>query len=128
MSRVLVDSSVWIDYFNRHSAKSDALTDLIDNNAICTNDLILAELLPFIRHSGAAPLAALLLSVARLEMKVDWAEIIEMQSLNLKNGLNKIGIPDLIIMQNAIKSNVLLFSFDRHFSLMQKVHKFEMYQ
>jgi hypothetical protein len=45
MSRVLVASSVWIDYFSS-GRNSDALSGLIDNNRICINDIILAELIP----------------------------------------------------------------------------------
>ncbi len=40
---VLVDTSVWIDYF-RTGNQSAELDDLIDENVIVTNDLILAEL------------------------------------------------------------------------------------
>jgi hypothetical protein len=43
MTKILVDSSVWIDYFNGNNPKSDILSDLIDSNAICINDLILAN-------------------------------------------------------------------------------------
>lgn len=44
---------------------------------------------------------------------------IDMQTQNITNGINKVGIPDLIIAQNAINNNLLLFSFDKHFSLMR---------
>jgi hypothetical protein len=48
---VLVDTSVWIDYF-RSGDNSTKLDFLIDENLIATNDLILAELVPFlmVRH------------------------------------------------------------------------------
>ncbi|HBM14957.1 MAG TPA: hypothetical protein DD381_01185 [Lentisphaeria bacterium] len=40
MKNILVDSSVWIDFFKDGTA-SNELSDLIDKNLICTNDLIL---------------------------------------------------------------------------------------
>lgn len=46
--KVLVDSSVWIDYF-RTGSKSQKLDVFIDENLLCTNDLILAELIPFLK-------------------------------------------------------------------------------
>ncbi len=46
--QVLVDTAVWIDYF-RSSDDSGKLDDLIDENRIVTNDLILTELIPFLR-------------------------------------------------------------------------------
>lgn len=45
---VLVDTSVWIDYF-RTGNKSAELDDLIDENVIVINDLILTELIPFLK-------------------------------------------------------------------------------
>ena len=127
MSRILVDSSVWISYFNGGSADASVLSELIDGNAICTNDLILTELLPFIRYSGEKKLAELLESVEKRELNVDWKRLRTYQEINLKKGINKVGIPDLIILQNVLDQDLILFSFDKHFSLMQKHHDFKMY-
>ena len=44
---VLVDTSVWIDYF-RSGDKSEKLDFLIDENLIVINDLIHTELLPLL--------------------------------------------------------------------------------
>ena len=43
---VLVDTSVWIEYF-RSGNNFEKLDFLIDENLVVTNDLILAELIPF---------------------------------------------------------------------------------
>jgi predicted nucleic acid-binding protein len=51
-----------------------------------------------------------------------------MQTANLKNGINKVGIPDLIIMQNAQEHSVPLFTLDRHFALMSKIHGITLYE
>jgi len=32
--------------------------------------------------------------------------------MNLKNGINKVGIPDLMILQQVIEQKMSLFSFD----------------
>ena len=42
-----------------------------------------------------------------------------MQTTNLKNGINKVGISDIIIAQNAIQAQVALLTFDKHFILMK---------
>lgn len=44
---VLVDTSVWIDYF-RSGDNSSKLEYLIDENLLVINDIILAELLPLL--------------------------------------------------------------------------------
>jgi len=51
---VIVDLSAWIDYF-RGGNLSCLLDDMIDENVIATNDLIFAELIPFlkIRHQNS---------------------------------------------------------------------------
>ena len=48
---VLVDTSVWIDYF-RGGDKSGKLDFMIDENIIVINDLILAELVPYLMLRG----------------------------------------------------------------------------
>ena len=58
-----------------------------------------------------------MLAIKRIELEIDWDEIIDMQTRNLLHGINKVGIPDLIIAQNAINNNLFLFSFDKHFGL-----------
>ncbi len=45
---VLVDTSIWIDYF-RTCDNSPGLDFLIDENLVVTNDIILAELIPYLK-------------------------------------------------------------------------------
>ena len=114
---VLVDTSVWIEYF-KGTGRTAVLNELINNNALCINNLVLAELIPSINLKKESKLKRLLLTVNQIDIEIDWDEIIDMQTKNLLNGINKVGIPDLIIAQNAINNNLFLFSFDKHFSLM----------
>lgn len=128
MNRILVDSSVWIDYFNGNNPKANILSDLIDHNSVCINNLILAELIPFIRNTGELNLVDLLMSIANININIEWNQIMDMQTVNLKHGFSKIGIPDLIILQNVIQNDLFLFSFDKHFKLMSSFHKFKSYE
>jgi hypothetical protein len=123
---VLVDSSVWIEYFKGNDATLP-LNDLIDSNNICVNDLILAELLPSINHKKEEGLKDLLLTITRLNIEINWNQIIQMQTVNLKNGINKVGIADLIIAQNAIENDIELFTLDKHFLLMNELHGIRIY-
>ncbi len=117
MSIVLVDSSVWIAYF-RGSENVKQLDSDIETNNICINELILSELLPMIRLKKENDLAELLETLQKLPMKINWEEIRTIQLKNLKNGINKVGIPDLIIFQNAIQNEATLLTLDNHFKLM----------
>ena len=117
MSIVLIDSSTWISFF-RGESKAEKVLDLIESNRVCTNDLIMAELIPSIIHKKENQLVTLLESIQKIELLINWKQIIEMQNINLMNGINRVGIPDLIIAQNFIN----LFTFDKHFKLMSKLH------
>ena len=123
---VLVDTSVWIEYF-KGTERAAVLNELINNNALCINNLVLAELLPSINLRKESELKRLLLTVNQIDIEIDWDEIIDMQTKNLLNGINKVGIPDLIIAQNAIKNDLFLFSFDKHFRLMQDLFELKMF-
>ena len=123
----LVDSSAWIEYF-RGNQKYIFLNDLINSNVICTNDIILTELLPSIIHKKEQTLAELLKSVKNYKLNIDWQEIRDMQLLNLKKGNNNIGISDLIIVQNCIQNELRLITNDKHFDVMSKYFNLEMYR
>ena len=113
----LADTSVWIDSFHGGRCK-DTVSLLIDQGELCVNDVILAELLPSIEQRGEDELRSLLLSVPKLQLQVDWPSLVFMQTENLRHGINKVGLPDLMIAQNAMQNHVRLFSCDKHFRLM----------
>ena len=123
---ILVDSSVWIDYFKGGQGSSE-LGVLIDENLVVTNDLILAELIPFLRIKKQFTVIKLLQEISRIPLLINWDKIIELQVRCLKTGANGIGIPDLIIAQNAKANNCHIFSLDKHFFLLKQVIKFELY-
>ncbi len=97
---VLVDTSIWIEYF-RSGSNSDKLDFLIDENLIVINDLILAELVPSLKARNQRKIVKLLHNINKLDLSINWDQIIEFQLKCLKHGLNGIGTPDLIIAQNA---------------------------
>ncbi len=117
---VLVDSSVWIEYFRGNEAVLP-LNNLIETNNLCVNYLILAELIPSIVHKKEENLKELLMSVAKTQLAINWNQIIQMQMMNLQNGINQVGIADLIIAQNAIENDLELYAVDKHFPLMGTV-------
>ncbi len=114
---VLVDTSVWIDYF-RSGDKSEKLDFLIDENLVVINDLILTELLPLLIVKQEKKVINLLKIVKKYHMNPDWEEIRDYQVSCLKSGSNGIGIPDLLIAQNSIQNNVPVYSIDKHFKFM----------
>ena len=124
--RVLVDSSVWIDYF-RIGKYGDRLDLLIDENLVATNDLILAELLPYLLLRRQRRLVDLLNAIEKIELTIDWNQLIDWQYQCLREGFNGIGIPDLIIAQNAAQNHCMLYSMDYHFEMIKEIVKIEMF-
>ena len=124
---VLVDTSIWIDYFRTGEQSSD-LDFLIDENLVVSNDIILAELIPFLKVKKQVNVINLLQELPRIPLDISWDDIIAFQFECLKNGANGIGIPDLIIAHNAKKNNCKIFSLDKHFRLLNQVINVELYQ
>lgn len=122
--KVLVDSSVWIQYFK--SAGVPLLEQLLEEDFACTNDLILTELQPVLMHRGRHDILEGLMALERVTLRVDWELIRAYQLMNLQNGINKVGIPDLVIIQQVIEEKITLFSFDKHFRLMNEFLNFEL--
>lgn len=117
--KVLVDSSVWIEYL-RGTGDSSALDWLIEEGSIVTNELILAELTPRLLVRGESKLVDILWNIERVRLTLDWDAIIHLQVTCIRNGINKVGIPDLIIAHHAIQNNLSLLTSDKHFTLIAK--------
>jgi predicted nucleic acid-binding protein len=123
----IIDSSAWIEYFKGNRIYS-FITDLIYTNAICTNDIILTELLPSIIHKRENKLANILNSLRKNILIIDWQEIRNIQILNLKHGNNNVGISDIIIVQNCIQNESKLITNDKHFKIMAKYIPLKLYK
>lgn len=116
---VLVDSSAWIAYF-RGAGDPAPLDWLIEEGLAVTNDLILAELTPALVIRGETEIVRLLREIERIPMTIEWAGIVELQITCLRNGINKVGIPDLIVAQHAMQNDLALLTLDKHFRLLSR--------
>ena len=123
---VLVDSSIWVDYF-RGKGPSQPLELLIEENLVVTNDSILTELIPPLHLRKQSRLIALLKEMERHSITPNWDELVQMQITCLQNGINGVGIPDLLIAQNAIQYDLQLLSRDKHFALLSEYVPLSMY-
>lgn len=121
---VLVDSSVWIDYFR--NGKNLTLDRLITEDLVVINDLILTELIPSLVNQNQKDVINSLEALETVPLRIDWDLIRKYQILNLQEGINKVGIPDLLILQQVIETNLTLYSFDKHFQLMSEIVTFKL--
>lgn len=114
---ILVDSSVWVGYF-RAGENADMLETLIKLDLVCTNEIILSELIPALKHNNQKEVIESLKALPCVPYAIFWEGIRALQTLNLQNRINKVGLPDLMIAQHCIDENIELWSLDKHFRLM----------
>ena len=88
---------------------------LIDENLCVINDIILAELIPYLKTKKQNRLIKMQYEINKLPLDVQWDEIIEFQVICLKGGTNGVGIPYLINAQNSRQNNCKVYSLDKHF-------------
>jgi len=123
---VLVDTSIWIDYF-KAGDNSKGLDYLINENLIVINDIVLAELIPYLEIKRQTKVIKLLHEINRIPLSIQWEELIKYQVKCLKSGANGVGIPDLIITQNAKQNNCKVYSLDKHFQQLNQILKVKLY-
>jgi len=122
---ILVDSSIWIDYF-RSGKKSELIHHLLEENIVVTNDLILAELIPSLFVKNFKSVISKLKFLKKLDLQINWNDIITTQTSCLQNGINGIGISDLIIAQNATQNKAPLYTLNGHFEKLSSLVKLEL--
>jgi predicted nucleic acid-binding protein len=120
--KVLVDTSVWVDFFNGHpSSEADALARLIEEEAdVLTCGVVVAEVLQGIRRSKS-------LTMIESQFKdMQWLTPVEpgtyVESADLYRKLRSRGVTirstiDCLIAKLASDNDVLLLSKDRDLSL-----------
>ena len=113
----IVDSCVWIDFLSKNKGK-ELIKNVSDNYVLCINDAIKAEVIPHLLHQKENRAADLLASQVSIPLNIDWDGIVSLQLKMLKSGINKVGVIDLIIIQNAIQNKCAIASIDKHFKLM----------
>ena len=59
-----------------------------------------------------------LYGIELLELDINWDEIIEIQHNCMKKEINKLGLLDIVIVQNARQNNVGVFTINRHMILL----------
>jgi len=114
---VLVDTSVWIDYFKqRNEAVETELDGLLRSGQVAVSGLILAEL----RRGCRAPaqVATLLAALAPLQYyeadRNTWLRAGEIISDCAQRGF-ALEVGDCLLAALALRENCLLFTLDRDF-------------
>ncbi|MCY7408425.1 MAG: PIN domain nuclease [Alkalinema sp. CAN_BIN05] len=116
---VIVDSSVWIDYFNgRDTAQTNKLDDLLSSEAVGLGDLILVEVLQGFREDKDYQIAKQLLTALTVFNLL--GSDIAVKSANHFRSLRKRGVTvrktaDVVIATFCIENNYPLLFSDKDF-------------
>lgn len=116
---ILVDSSVWIDYFRGvDTAEADRLDHLLENEPLATGDLVLTEVLQgFVRDRDFDEAHALLTSLTVIDLG---GRMIGLQAARNYRTLRALGVTvrktiDTIIATRCIEDDFALLYSDRDF-------------
>jgi len=122
LDKVLVDTSVWIEFFKRKEPWHRAVSGLMDDKRICCAGIVLAELLQGAKSEKE-------LSVLRdfrhvfefLNESVDlWQAAGELSHALLRKG-KSIGLSDCYLAVAAKTNNAMILTVDKHFEVIKGV-------
>jgi predicted nucleic acid-binding protein len=121
---ILIDSSVWIDYFNNKiSFETDLLNFLLESERLIIGDLILLEVLQGFRNDKDFKDAKRILdSLHKLDIAGHEISILSANNYRIlrKKGITVRKTIDVIIATFCIKNNYKLLYSDRDFDVMVK--------
>jgi tRNA(fMet)-specific endonuclease VapC len=114
--RILVDTSVWIDFFRPRSETGDLLEKLLKGDAVWTCGVVLFEVLQGIKSENEkTQLLSILTSLPYIEMAGPlWQKAAEIATLARKNGIT-LPLSDMLIAAIAIENDLSVYTFDKHF-------------
>lgn len=117
MSRVIVDTSVWIEFFNRpDSAEMAEVARLLDAHAVSLTGVILAELLQGTQTEKERDLLKTTLDALPIlpESRSTW-ERVGLLSFRLRRAGVTIPLSDLLIAVLAQQHGQSIYTLDPHF-------------
>jgi predicted nucleic acid-binding protein len=117
MTDVLIDTSVWIDFFRNSTGKiGDRVAELIRLDRACLTGPVISELLHGVRgKKDAAQLNLLFTTIPYLQIeREDWSMAGKTLLKLRKTGLS-IPLTDVLIATVAKRNNMAVFTLDKHF-------------
>jgi predicted nucleic acid-binding protein len=119
----IVDSCVWIDFFSK-KLHFEIISELLIKDEIYTNSIILAELRPSAKANREKNFINCISAIEKIPLNIDWEEAEEIQYNCIKNGMNKVGLIDIAVAQNAKQNELAVFSTDKHMFFLSKLMDF----
>ena len=127
-NRILVDTTIWIEFFRGRSRVGDRLETLLMDNFVCTCGMVMFEVLQGIKSEGEkSKILTLLAGLPYVEMtKALWQRAAVLSASLKKSGVS-LPLSDIFIATIAIENDLPVFTLDNHFAQIPnlKLHSLE---
>ncbi|MBP2071253.1 type II toxin-antitoxin system VapC family toxin [Thermoanaerobacterium butyriciformans] len=125
--KILVDTSVWIEYFRDKREIVEIIDDMLLQDRIYITGLIIAELLQGVKtEKERGMLERYIDSIPTVSCDdKDWIGVGKL-SFKLRRDGKTIPMSDVLIAYLAIKNDMMIFSFDKHFKMIDDVKLFDL--
>lgn len=129
LHKVLVDTSVWIEFFRKKEPYYSVVSELMDNDSICCLGIVVAELLQGAKSEKELNTIKDFLHVFDFlpEAVESWEKAGEL-SFSLQRKGKSTGLSDWYIAVAAQAAEVRLFTLDKHFSVIGKEISLNLYE
>lgn len=126
--RVLVDTSVWIEFFRKNDPFYSVVSQMIDDEQICCLGIILAELMQGAKSDKELAVLNDFSKVFEFipETQNLWADAGRL-SFDLRRKGITIGLADCYIAVAAAQANAMIATCDIHFKMLEKSVKISLY-
>ncbi|MFP4661226.1 MAG: PIN domain-containing protein [Halanaerobiales bacterium] len=120
MNNILIDTSMWIEYFKGNKAVHDIIQNNNDYEVFITGP-ILTELIQGIKTKKEKGRFTMCINgLAKLRITdEDWLDAGNLGNILRRKGIT-VPLPDLIIFTVAVNNNCSLFTLDKHFSIIKE--------
>jgi predicted nucleic acid-binding protein len=115
-NRILVDTTIWIEFFRRGSKIGELLEGLLMESGVWICGIVLFEILQGIKSEGEkSKILTLLASLPYVEMtKALWQRAAVLSESLRKSGVS-LPLSDIFIATIAIENDLSVFTLDNHF-------------
>ncbi len=120
MKKVVIDTSIWIEYFKGSEPAAAVIDDQVKYDLYVTGPII-AELIQGMKTESERDLfRALIESLPRLSISdQDWVAAGQIGSELREKGVT-VPLPDLLIYRVALSNDCAIFTLDKHFKMITK--------
>ena len=125
-NRILVDTSIWIEFFRPKSELGRLVEIFLAEDAVCTCGIVMFEVLKGIKSGDEkSKILSIFEILPYAEMTKNlWQRASELSVHLGKKGLN-LPNSDIFIATIALEHNLYIFTLDRHFKQIPNVNLYE---